>query len=140
MAKSAQSVSISIPADTRLIPSVRVFAYEFMNQVGALEKDARRTEFIVGELCANAIEYGKKPAAKVHLTLTAIGEDSVRIDCVNSAKDDSVASEKIIERFNSEVDVGSKRGRGLFVVRKWTKDAVIEDLDGGLKISVVQSF
>ncbi len=140
MAKSVQSTSLIIPADTRFVASVRVFAYEFMKQVKASEKDAKRTEFIVGELCTNAIEYGKSVSASVQLKLILEGSNSMRIECINSLEDSSITAESIVERFHKEVDESSKRGRGLFVVRQWTKNALIEEIDGGIKISVVQLF
>lgn len=140
MAKSVQSTSLTIPADVRFVPSIRLFSYEFMRQVGAGEQNARRTEFIVGELCANAIEYGKSVAASVQLKLILEGSDSVKIECTNSLEDSSVTAESIVERFHKDVDEASKRGRGFFVIRQWTENALIEEIDGGIKISVVQSF
>lgn len=139
MVKGAQTVSVTMPTDTRFIASLRVFAYEFMKQAGASEKDARRTEFIVGELCANAIEYGKD-ATTVKICLTLESDNTIRIECTNVAKNASVTSKDLTEKLHQDADTVSKRGRGLYVIRQWARDIAVEDIDGGLKISVVQSF
>lgn len=134
------SVTLTIPAQITFLESVRVFARAFAQQLGASSRDAGRTEFIASELCANAIEYGKGPDSTVTLTLTAEPSHAIRIECVNSARRASVSAREVTRHLQGGLNARSTRGRGLFVIRSWTKDAAVQDTDGGLKISVVQSF
>lgn len=131
------NASMTIPSDYQHLPKVRAFAYDFVRRLGAPEKVAHRTEFIAAELCSNAIEYGGGKG-KIEIDLHADGK-SITITCFNETSDSSVST-RLKEKFHADFDPIQKRGRGLFIIRRWVQEANFEDADGGIRISVVQSL
>ena len=131
------NASMTIPSDVQQLPKVRQFAFDFARKLGASEKVAHRTEFIATELCSNAIEYGGG-IGKITIELDN-DNSSIRIICFNQTKESSV-SMRLKEKFHADFDPVQKRGRGLFIIRNWVKEANFEDTDGGVRISVVQSL
>jgi anti-sigma regulatory factor (Ser/Thr protein kinase) len=130
--------SFSISANVSEIPEARRISYSFAREAGASEKDARRTEIIVGELCANAIEYGIKDT-QIDIRLELSG-NSLVIECTNKSTPDTHTARALQQRYEQGFQKDSVRGRGLYIISQWTKEASFEDMDGGIKVRVVQSL
>ncbi|MBD3317175.1 MAG: hypothetical protein GF344_15420 [Chitinivibrionales bacterium] len=127
------SVTIRFPGDFEYIPAVRKFVSDILQTSNLDQKFAFRSEIIVDEVCANAVNFGcTKPDAHVELTVALTG------DRVEFHIRDEGGRQRDVERLRAAVNEKSRipleaaqneaatEGLGLEIVRMLSEKVDLE--------------
>lgn len=144
--KVRETLSMKMPSDISLVPSVRACVSDFISVCKAGEKAVFQSELIIDELCNNAIEHGTQDLDKTIEVQCSVNEKHIEISVYNGYSSRS-AKEKNGHEIRKDMEKWADspnraenefRGRGLGLVKKYSDSFDINSSNDGTWVYVVK--
>jgi serine/threonine-protein kinase RsbW len=128
-------LTITVAGTLDAVPRARRSVAQWLRKAGASDRVSRELGLVVTEVCNNAVEHGAASAAHPVTISARVARGVVELDFCERATVDQRGLAGAIRAANAPPDVAEERGRGLFLVRAYVDDVVV-DLDerGELRI------
>ena len=144
--KIRETISMKMPSDISLVPSVRTCISDFVSLCGTDRKTLFQIELIIDELCNNAIEHGTQDLNKTIEVQCSVSDSQIEISVYNGyssrAAKNKTAQEigQNMEKWadspnNTENDF---RGRGLGLVKIYSTNFEINSSNDGTWVYVIK--
>jgi anti-sigma regulatory factor (Ser/Thr protein kinase) len=144
--KVREVVSMKMPSDISLVPSVRTCISDFVSLCKVDRKTIFQIELIVDELCNNAIEHGTQDLSKTIEVQCGVNEEQIEISVYNgyssraarkkTGREIKKDMEKWADSPNNTED--TFRGRGLGLVKKYSDSFEINSSNDGTWVYVIK--
>ena len=144
--KVREVVSMKMPSDISLVPSVRTCISDFVSLCRIDKKTLFQIELIIDELCNNAIEHGTQDLNKTIEVLCSVNEEQIEISVYNGYSS-RTAKEKTGHEIGKSMEKWADapnstendfRGRGLGLVKKYSENFEINSSNDGTWVYVVK--
>ena len=144
--KIREALSMKMPSDISLVPSVRTCITDFITLCNADRKTIFQVELIIDELCNNAIEHGTQDPSRTIEVQCSVNDEQIEISVYNGYSS-RTAKEKtgheIGKSMEKWADSPNKtendfRGRGLGIVKKYSDGFEINSSNDGTWVYVIK--
>jgi anti-sigma regulatory factor (Ser/Thr protein kinase) len=144
--KIREVVSMKMPSDISLVPSVRTCISDFVSLCKTDRKTVFQIELIIDELCNNAIEHGTQDLSKTIEVQCGIDEEKIELSVYNGYSTRKVkekTAREIEENMEKWADSPNRtedtfRGRGLGIVKKYSDSFEISSSSDGTWVYTIK--